>query len=79
MESETRDFYAKELIKNGVVVAPNADEEEDLVHRGPVPFGLPIPVPEPAASNGNGTGNGDGDGNGDVVMGEPMTLAQAGA
>ena len=63
------------MIKNGVVVAPNADEEEDLVHRGPVPFGLPIPTPVPTASNGNG----DGNGNGDVVMGGPMTLAQAGA
>jgi hypothetical protein len=72
VENETKDFYAKELIKNGVAVAPSVvseDVEAEAAQRGPVPFGVPLP----ASSMGSGNGNGD------VVMGEPMTLAQAGA
>jgi hypothetical protein len=72
VENETKDFYAKELMKNGVAIAPSVVSEEvegDAAQRGPVPFGVPL------ASSATGSGNG----NGDVVMGEPMTLAQAGA
>ena len=67
VEAETRDFYAKELRENGILIASIAVEEEGLVNKGPVPPGSWQPMP-PAIAIGNG----------DVTMGEPMTLAQAG-
>ena len=69
VEAETRDFYAKELRENGIVIAPSAVEEQATANRGPVPLGSWQPTATPAATAaGNGNGNG-----------VPMTLAEAGA
>ena len=69
VEAETRDFYAKELRENGIVIAPSAVEEQGTANRGPVPLGSWQPAVTPAAAAaGNGNGNG-----------VPMTLAEAGA
>ena len=68
VEAETRDFYAKELRENGIVIAPSAVEEQATANRGPVPLGSWQPTATPAAAAGNGNGNG-----------VPMTLAEAGA
>jgi len=38
VEAETRDFYAKELRENGIVIAPSAVEEQATANRGPVPL-----------------------------------------
>jgi len=66
VEAETRDFYAKELRENGIIIAPSAVEEQGTANRGPVPLGSWQAAATPAAGNGNGNG-------------VPMTLAEAGA
>jgi hypothetical protein len=73
VEAETRDFYAKELRENGIVIAPSTVEEAGSVNRGPVPPGNWPPTPVTSGTGANG--NGDGSGAADV----PMTLAEAGA
>jgi hypothetical protein len=70
VEAETRDFYAKELRENGIVIAPSAVEEQATANRGPVPLGSWQPTAAPAAAPTAGNGNGKG---------VPMTLAEAGA
>ena len=64
VEAETRDFYAKELRENGIIIEPSGVEEQATGNRGPVPLGSY----QAAAAPGNGNGNG-----------APMTLAEAGA
>jgi hypothetical protein len=74
VENETKEFYATELSKNGIVIAPSAVDEdaEILKQRGPVPFGTSTaPASVPAGITGNGSGNGNGS--------TPMTLAEASA
>jgi hypothetical protein len=62
VEAETRDFYAKELRENGIVIAPSVMEEAGSTNQGPAPPGSRQPVAATTI------------GNGDV----PMTLAEAG-
>lgn len=72
VEAETRDFYAKELRENGIIIAPSAIEEVGAAIRGPAPPpGSWQPATPVTAGNGNGNGNGN-------VGPIPMTLAEVG-
>jgi len=64
VEAETRDFYAKELRENGIIIAPSGVEEQATGNRGPVPLSSYQAAAAPGSGNGNGA---------------PITLAEAGA